>query len=187
MTDRREYSVLGIPVMTDPNDGFANINTMKQGHKCCGGCCDMRRAVIIVNMAMISLFVIYLPFVVLSYNVINHPEKYSDDLDDNAKEAFANAQASESPLGFVIFLMIAKIACLSFGIYGALKFKLLPVAVSLASYGFAFIYAIFTANILMMLLPVFFAYPHIFFIKEVRQGIMSEDNYDLERHSCCCV
>jgi hypothetical protein len=27
-----------------------SIQSQKQGHKCCGGCCDMRRAVIIVNI-----------------------------------------------------------------------------------------------------------------------------------------
>jgi hypothetical protein len=27
-----------------------SIRSTKQGHKCCGGCCDMRRAVIIVNI-----------------------------------------------------------------------------------------------------------------------------------------
>ena len=32
-----------------------------------------------------------------------------------------------------------------------------------------------------------FVYPHIFFVKEVKQGTMSEENCPREKFSCCCT
>jgi hypothetical protein len=42
-------------------------------------------------------------------------------------------------------------------------------------------------NPIGLVLAALFAYPHFFFIKEVRSGIMSEANYVNVNQSCCCV
>uniref|UniRef100_A0A7S2EL06 Uncharacterized protein n=1 Tax=Trieres chinensis TaxID=1514140 RepID=A0A7S2EL06_TRICV len=191
MSGKPAYAVLGIPVINDPNDGFAT--TLKRGHKCCGGCCDMRRAVIIVNIISVAFGVLTIPFISLGYSVLNASSDFSSAMtdamdDDEAKQAFADVEkAAGASLGFLIFFTVAKLVCYSCGIYGAMSYNIWLVGISLVAYGLDFIYALTNGSILALLLPGFFAYPHVFFIKEVKEGIMSEENYELEKHSCCCV
>jgi hypothetical protein len=40
---------------------------------------------------------------------------------------------------------------------------------------------------IMILVSAVFAYPHLVFYQEHTEGIMTEDNYGNEVHSCCCV
>ena len=52
-TPGTEYE-LAPPIVSQENRA-GGVARVKQGHKCCGGCCDMRRAVIIVNIVNICL------------------------------------------------------------------------------------------------------------------------------------
>jgi len=153
----------------------------------------MRRAVIIVNIISVALSAFGLLFISLGYSILNASSDFSSAMtdamdDDEAKQAFADVEkAAGASLGFLIFLAVAKIVCYSCGIYGAMSYNIWLVGVSLAAYGLGFIYALIHGNILALLPQGFFAYPHVFFIKEVKEGIMSEENYELEKQSCCCV
>lgn len=40
-------------------DNKDDIGNMQGGHRCCGGCCDMRRATMIVNYISIGAFIVY--------------------------------------------------------------------------------------------------------------------------------
>jgi hypothetical protein len=83
---------------------------------------------------------------------------------------------------------VIQIICQSFGIYGAISFG--PyLGVSFVSYIATAIYEVMppTGNIPAALLYVLFACPHFFLIKEIEEGIMTEQNYPNEKYSCCCV
>eukprot|EP00567_Pseudictyota_dubia_P001127 CAMPEP_0197467996 /NCGR_PEP_ID=MMETSP1175-20131217/65849_1 /TAXON_ID=1003142 /ORGANISM="Triceratium dubium, Strain CCMP147" /LENGTH=121 /DNA_ID=CAMNT_0043004091 /DNA_START=927 /DNA_END=1292 /DNA_ORIENTATION=+ len=108
--------------------------------------------------------------------------------DDEAKQQFTDAEKTlGASMGLIVFLGISKLICGSVGIYGAITYKVWAVAISLAFYCVEFAHNLFAMNIIGLLMPGFFAYPHVFFMKEVKEGIMSEENYELEKQSCCCV
>jgi hypothetical protein len=88
---------------------------MKQGHKFCGGCCDMRRAVIIVNIVNASLLA--LGFLsILTIAGASSGGATDDDLED-AIVGFDDA-------GFIVVLAVtaAKILFSFIGMYGAFRF-----------------------------------------------------------------
>lgn len=172
------------PVKPSSNDGAYQLaegiggDGRKQGHKCCGVCCDMRRAVIIVNIIMsldLGLF-----SVLWALNLTN-------------QAVFTSALAEEfnyysiGGFGIAAILTIRVLFCLA-GIVGAVKYSAIGVGLALAGYAFAFVMSLIGGvNLIGMIMAVFFAYPHVFFIKEVRSGIMTKENYPTEEFSCCCV
>jgi hypothetical protein len=158
----------------------------KQGHTCCGGCCpgcgnrcccDMRRAVIIVNIINIVIIVLGMMTKFSGYNIT-----YDDDQVAAEMEAYRN-----EPLGLFIAFGTLHILLSAAGIVGALRYNVYLVAIAAAAYCFACVMALVALNPYGLLYPGFFAYPHFFFIKEVREGTMSKENYHNEELSCCCA
>ena len=129
----------------------------KLGHNCCGGCCDVRRAVVIVNIINAVLLILGL--------------------------------GSEVTLPIIVFLVIQTVRILLSvaGIVGAVKFNQVGVGLAMFGYVFDAVMALLGFNLLGLLFPLMFAYPHGFLIKEIRAGIMTKENYASEEHSCCCV
>jgi hypothetical protein len=125
----------------------------------------MRRATIIVNIVMIILTALHLV-------VLNIP------LDGDDSPTFP------VPLGCSITLAVV---AYGLGIYGALIFMPWMVLVSLLSYTVLFVMSAIQGDIWTLCFAGFFAYPHVVFLKELKEGIMSLDNYDNEIQSCCCV
>ena len=82
---------------------------------------------------------------------------------------------------------LTAILCLGVGIYGAMKYNWVCVAVSLAYYAVYLLMSFLALSLGNLLLCGFFAYPHVYLIKEIREGVMSEQNYPQEKQSCCCV
>jgi hypothetical protein len=154
----------------------------KQGHSCCGGCCDMRRAVIICNMIMILFAFFGLAGLELVKTQIKAEEEMGDDA---AKET--SAAMKDFPLGWLIFWMFVQCACYCLGVLGAISFTQWQVMVALACYAIAFCINLATFSIGGIVMSGFFAYPHVFFIKELKAGIMTPENYPNEVQSCCCV
>lgn len=166
----------------------------KQGHVCCFFCCDMRRAVVIVNILNIFNVLFWL-LIMMGFDSIikqTEEEQYQEFL-----------QIEKSLAGLLVFSVIGWI--LSFGaIYGAFKYKIVPVALQ----------ALFTAiyflgsNILLhkaaqshaqlshswynwlfsLVINLLFVYPHLMLLTELRSGIMTPETYSSrEKASCCCV
>ena len=156
-------------------------NGFKQGHKCCGGCCDMRRAVIIVNIINCT----FLLLAIMSLAAIKgaDPDNYTDD---EVSKALADVDGES--VGAVIAISVIKLAINALGIYGALQYNIIMVGLSCAVYCIDFFFALLAVNIFGLLYAGFFAYPHFFYIKEVKAGTMTPENYPInERQSCCCV
>jgi hypothetical protein len=84
-------------------------------------------------------------------------------------------------------IIVVQIICQSLGICGAISFNQCLVGVSLVSYAATFITYLARLDVLGCVVTALFAYPSILFIKQVRDGIMNESTYSLEKHSCCCV
>lgn len=147
----------------------------KQGHSCCGGCCDMRRAVIVVNIISIAVYVIN----IVAISVVNGVE-FEDD-------AMEEAIVQQFPVGWMIAIMFAKILCYAIGIWGAVSFSLWQVYVALGMYMIDTIVNVLVLKFVSVLVAGFFAYPHVYLVQEIKNGIMTKENYYSEEQSCCCV
>ena len=180
-TVETEYKLASAAQSAYPDvDGPQGHLGLKRGHKCCGGCCDMRRAVIIVNIINLCflLAAIMSLFALLSLDKSNL----------SAQEAAAISDLDGATVGVALTLSILKIIANSLGIYGALQFNVIMVGISCAVYCFDVFLALIAFNFAGLIYAVFFAYPHFFFIREVRTGIMTKENYPInEEQSCCCV
>ena len=60
--------------------------------------------------------------------------------------------------------------CSVLGIYGATKYKVWPVMVSLVAFLMEFVFNAVVLNFLGLIMPGFFAYPHLFFIRELKRN-----------------
>ena len=150
---------------------------------CCGCCCDMRTAVIWVNIVSLILTVPLAMLFVGSTVVINSVDMTDansdfyqniedDQLRDQTIEAMAQMKGSSNGIMIaVISLVVIRMLCSAIGIYGAVKYKIWPVMVSLVAYIAEFIVNIIAFNFLGLIMPAFFAYPHIFFIRELKRNI----------------
>ena len=153
----------------------------KQGHKCCGGCCDMRRAVIIVNIVHASIIGLAFLGVLASRN-LDYASIYDDD-----SVASAMSEAQNKPIGMAVSVLLAQIVAALCGIAGGMKFNIPLTAIAATGYIAFFIIGLIGFNPFALLYHGFFLYPHVFFIQEIQKGIMTEANYPIEKQSCCCV
>ena len=146
---------------------------LKQGHKCCNGsrCCDMRRAVFIVDL--VNLFLHLTPLhVLLVFLVMIIPR---DTLDETFK--------------IPEWIYWAQIGTSVAGIFGAYFFNKWMVGISALAYCAIAIIAFWgfesIDNICFLIYMAWFAYPHFFLFREIHQGIMTNENYPTEESSCC--
>jgi hypothetical protein len=156
--------------------------TAKQGHKFCGGCCDMRRAVAIVNAVNLVTVAIAMITFLVTHHASHNYNSYSDD-----SVRAAMQQLSNLPVALVLTVQALQIVCGVLGIMGAFQYNIYMVGIAAAAYVLVFVMAVIELNIEGVFIAGLFAYPHYFFIKEVREGIMTKANYHNEEMSCCCV
>uniref|UniRef100_A0A6T6HSJ6 Uncharacterized protein n=1 Tax=Craspedostauros australis TaxID=1486917 RepID=A0A6T6HSJ6_9STRA len=168
--------------------GEATINAIptpgvKRGHVCCGGCCDVRRATIIVNIIMLCITLLGLLGVAAAKGVASQAAENADD-----DETITSLQAlSDAPVGVLVAVLLVQSACYVCGIFGAIKYNSPLVLVAFVCYCVTFAFDLFGANIVGMIITACFAYPHFFLHQEIRNGVMTPENYINEQQSCCCV
>lgn len=174
-----------------PGTNTTGTTTFRQSaHRCCGGCCDVRRAVVIVNS--IQLFL--LSFALITSSILLHvsrnPDQYSDmdgnGVTDDEMTEFYTEIGSVNWL-FVCIRIVTGIFASLGGIYGAIQFRSIPIAICGVWYVVYAILALITLNEGDFVYYLFFAYPHYFLFQEIRQGIMTKENYPNVEQSCCCV
>lgn len=161
-----------------------NRNILSNNNKCdwstkfCGCCCDMRTSVIAVNMMTIGMAIMAIGLEIIAFQVIG--SSYFDDIDvegisddivkDQTEEDISNIQdAASILLPVLIVANVVFIIVSSFGVYGAYKNKIWPVAVSLGGFILNIGMSIFAFSLIGIILASLFAYPHIFFIQELKQ------------------
>ena len=153
----------------------------RRSHVCCMYCCDTRRAVIVVNTISISFAVLSILMVVTLTS-----KNFVDRLDDD-QTLEELGTLDENAVFLTNILALACIACCICGIYGAAKFNRLFVFGGAVWYGLDIVRSIVFFDILGLLLACGFLYPHVIFIYEINQRIMTPGNYPMEDRCCCCV
>jgi hypothetical protein len=177
-----------MPIMAEPLKDDASFSPMEanpvlerrsqRGHRCCGGCCDMRRAVIVVNVVSICVCSLALIEVIFfKSTVVASLMPNLEQLNDKILWT----------TGAVVFVEMVLYGA---GVYGACKYNQCLVGVAMMTYFAKIIVHLSYFWFYMtpvILLNALFAYPHYFLIKQIRSGILSEDNYPSEKYSCCCL
>lgn len=163
----------------------------RENHLFCGRCCDVRRATLAVNILTIVMNLLFMIAMFFGFEfVMKNADAIAEDMDDDeAKEAFENFAKSGSLQlleAFVDIFFVVSIALHAIGVYGALKYQVWAVMVAAISYGIAFTIALLGFNIMNMFLTGLFLYPHIVLIKEIKEGIMTDYNYERVRSCCDC-
>ena len=148
-----------------------------------GCCCDTRRAVIIVNIVMLCFTLLAGISLVAGVELVDSVAAQADD--DQVEEAAK--QLSSLPIGFFVFLIFLQAVLYVFGIMGAINYTKWMVVAAIVGYVLSFISNLLQLSIFGMFFSGLFAYPHVFFIKEMNQNIMTPENYPNEVQSCCCV
>jgi hypothetical protein len=174
---------------------------MKQGAKCCGCCCDHRRAVIILNIILIVFGILSVIGYSQGAQSIGQGFELDDDgLNDIVKDAYRQGAILN---GVGVFAGIVAVV-------GAYRYN-----VYMVGFNILYLIASFIASIVLtnkafntleedyngdediplpippfVLQGVFLCgviYPHVWFMLEVKAGIMSAETYAREEFSCCCV
>jgi hypothetical protein len=176
----------------------SHVAEPKVGHRCCGCCCDSRRAVIIVEIIFGMVFngiAILLAF--SAANVANNTVAALDDDSYDSLVADVNRAAAVSSSIYGVGMVVSLIV-----IYGAVSYRSSLVALGIVwtvvqtvigivfqakaytDYGYS--YPIYDA-VMRIGVSGLLIYPLAIFIHEVKRGVMSKETYPREEHSCCCV
>lgn len=156
---------------------------VRRSHRCCGCCCDTRRAVLVINI--ISLCLTAFGLASLSYldHAKNHANNYHDD-----HVTKSLSQIDGKLVGLSIGAYILGMICMSAGIYGAAKFNRIGVIIAGVWHALEFVLNIIFLNFVGFIKAGFFLYPHIVFVIEMNRGIMAPETYHKEQDCCsCCV
>jgi uncharacterized membrane protein YbjE (DUF340 family) len=178
------------------------IDQEKKGAKCCGCCCDYRRAVIICNVLLLIFgiigLVLYLGSAVSSRNV---------DVDDD--EVIGIVDDAYTIIAALYGVSVVSAIC---GLVGGIKYNIPLVSIQVLWLIVAFVVGIVLSvvaindvndqlelngeeelnqpigsYIFSATITCLWMYPHVGFIMEVKSGIMSLETYPREEYSCCCV
>lgn len=184
----------------DTNSSLPMWQQEKQGAKCCGCCCDYRRAVIVLAIITICIDIGYILLALIAASTPTTRVDADDDAVLAVYEDSATYQAIFS--GVSLFCSIC-------ALLGANKFNIPLVAINTLWYVANFIagtiislntinemneiattdvtYTAVPSIILGAVVAMLFMYPHIGFMYEVKNGIMSFETYPREEYSCCCA
>jgi len=166
----------------------------KQGKKCCGFCCDFRRAVIVMAiLGMIEYTVlIIITAIGISYGVSVANEAEDDDalLESGIGIAVGN--------GVLAAIYVVGIFFQTFMLFAALKYNVCMLATviffNLIGLGYDIYYSLTYYNggqrtgviIAQIIIAAIYIYPTAGLLMEIKNGIMSPETYPREAYSCCC-
>lgn len=171
-------------------ENFSQDNIAGNHHtQCFNCCCDFRRAVLIVNGITIGFKLLAMVGVVFFVNYLNNNlEDIENDMNDDqvrkqVDEMFKSGQVAGLEWLFEIieFISIGLHGC---GIYGALKFKRWGIIVAGTMYALSFVTAIFSMDIVNIVVSGLLVYPHYCMYTLMKDGIMTPHNYH-KVASCC--
>jgi hypothetical protein len=136
---------------------------------CCGCCCDTRRAVIICNLVNIILTLIGTATAFAGIELVLEAAKTADD------DATINAakEVSAIPVGALIAIAVVNCTMYGLGVLGAISYSRWRVVCALVAYAVNFVLQLVQVNIIGAIICALFAYPHVFFIRELNSNIMS--------------
>lgn len=158
----------------------------RKTHLCCGSCCDLRKACIIVDS-------IYLFFVggavLLSVTGLRMFERvewkgsqaeYDDDQVQRAgNDTIMYLAASDIQLGIGVFFCVL-------GILGACRFQKYLVLCTAIWYCIDVVLFGIFMNWVSAVFAGAYAYPHFALFLALRSGTMTRENYKVTEQHCCC-
>lgn len=189
---------------TEPGNGFTTSATMaggirnKQGHSCCGGCCDTRRAVIIVDILVMTALLIDSMGLYSLADALSSKSVHTDATPTSSSSSSSSTQElgfddDESEqvvvdaIHYWIWVFLLEVVLLGISLWGAITFSAPKVAVGLGLFGTGLAFSLAQVNLISAIMSGLCVYPHYFLFQEIRSGIMSKENYYNEEQSCCCV
>ena len=104
------------------------------------------------------------------------------DIDDDQVE-----ELTKMPFVLYMIILIVEIALSICGIMGAINYNKLMVYCAMSVFVIGIITTLFQFSIFGLVMSGCFLYPHVFFVKEMNEQIMTPENYPNEVYSCCCV
>jgi hypothetical protein len=173
----------------------------------CGGCCDMKRGVIIANAvyAFISLISILRKHemvqegreAIVLFDQVN--DDVLKEVTDNTTEMLTTL---DNALILITWILVFGMFFSALSIYGAVQYKFWPVVVGAAYNVVAFLACaaingstgtkvpVFDADpiriyVFPLLATLFHCYPNAYFAYQLKTGVMSQERYQYEK-SCCC-
>ena len=176
----------------------------KQGSKCCGCCCDFRRAVIILAIIFIIFNILSLTASLSAFAIPGSVIGVDDDevlefMDERMK--YGAILSGIGLFSSIVALVGAKqynVTLVGFHIMWILVELVISIILNINAIKEANIvfaddedyveqYPSIVGYIIEGIVALLFVYPHVGFIHEVRAGIMSKETYPREVYSCCCV
>eukprot|EP00533_Pseudo-nitzschia_delicatissima_P007316 CAMPEP_0116082800 /NCGR_PEP_ID=MMETSP0327-20121206/2920_1 /TAXON_ID=44447 /ORGANISM="Pseudo-nitzschia delicatissima, Strain B596" /LENGTH=195 /DNA_ID=CAMNT_0003573619 /DNA_START=82 /DNA_END=669 /DNA_ORIENTATION=- len=182
-------------VVAVPATAATAISGEKQGAKCCGCCCDYRRAVIVMAIIGISFAALSL---ILTLAGVGAGAAAMNALDDD--EVIAAVAEGTAGMGILVGATVVAVLFYVFQLFAALKynvcmlytvvvFELISLALNIYQATVAQTTAggVTIAIIINCLICALIIYPTAGLIKEIKEGIMSVETYPREAYSCCCM
>eukprot|EP00536_Pseudo-nitzschia_multiseries_P018667 jgi/Psemu1/316142/fgenesh1_kg.2864_\ len=173
----------------DGVSGDVGFNTSNHHLLFCGVCCDHRRAVLVVNAITIGFQILSMIVVaIVATFVTNNLNEIEQDMNDDEMRKDLDGFVKEGGLQVVESIVdafaVISIGLHSCGIYGALQFKQWGIITAACSYSVSLLLGLFTLDIANLLMSGLFLYPHIFMLKLMKEGVMTDYNY--HKIATCC-
>lgn len=132
-----------------------------------------RRAVIFLNIFAVIFYLICIAFYAWQ-TAIDFGSEFNgvDSITDNH--------------WIVIAFLFIGLLCSSLGIHGGRNYNQCCAFTAMLWYVLSFLLNFITMNIPNAILMGIVAYPHVVFYHEVKEGTMTEENYQNEVYSICC-
>ena len=112
-------------------------------------------------------------------------DSFASQFDDDTVQKDLAVATQYTWIGMLVLGL--SIATSGLGIWGAKNYIGWMVIVSACWYVTSTVLSLLGGDIGGAIMSGFFAYPHVVFYQEMKKGIMTEENYPNEIHSCCCV
>ena len=161
------------PVATSEGDAVAAVPVRTS--QTCMGCCDFRRAVVIVNIIAIVICLVFdLLLVLVIPEMKNNP--------DYPRAQYEMLHNAEGPM---LIASIFSMTMYGLAILGALQFDRCKVCPAGVVYCLNCVAGLLQFNILGAILAGFFAWPHFALMNEIRLGVMNPETYPREAQCCC--
>lgn len=171
--------------------------TERESSLCCGCCCDLVSAVVVVDVLFIlaqSINLVLTPYVI--YPLVDYGDakrEYYDsaevgaDLDFDLEESDFSVNTIEWDSEKIVPMALMGVGILFalVGIVGAKTFRKLPVMLTAMWYGYYIVNNAITLNLFGIIIPALFLYPHIHLFVALHKGTIRSDNYRETEKNCC--
>jgi len=160
----------------DGDDYVLIDKNARRAHICCG--CDTRNAIFVVNIISVCFYLL----AIISFSLIAGDRLNYDD--DQVQSVMDTLDSTKISLTISIF--VVGMICNITAIYGAAYFNKIAITIGAMWFLFETIRSLCFYDIGSAIVAAGFCYPHTVFYFELKNGVMSKDNYPQEKVCCDC-